>query len=67
MSSFDGYIAAFRSLAAGMQRREFLGLIGTAAWSFPRPGYDVQTNTGVSLVGLLILAKLDTTVAKEIE
>jgi hypothetical protein len=50
-----------------MQRREFLGLTGTAAWSFPRPGYDVQTNTGVSLVGLLIPAKLNTTVAKELE
>jgi hypothetical protein len=67
VSSFDSYIAAFRSWGAGVQRPEFLGLIGTAAWSFPRPGYDAQTNTGMSLVGRLIPAKLDTTVAKEIE
>jgi hypothetical protein len=66
VSSFDSYIAAFRSLGAGMQRREFLGLIGTAAWNFPRPGY-AQTNTGLPLVGLLIPAQSDTTVAKEIE
>jgi hypothetical protein len=66
VSSFDSYIAAFRSLGAGMQRREFLGLIGTAAWSFPRPGY-AQTNTGLPFVGLLIPAKSDTTVAKETE
>ena len=35
-----------------MQRREFIGLLGTAALSFPRPGY-AETNTGLPLVGYL--------------
>jgi putative ABC transport system substrate-binding protein len=35
-----------------MRRREFIGLIGTAAVSFPRPGY-AQTNAGLPLVGVL--------------
>ena len=35
-----------------MQRREFIGLIGTAALSFPRPGY-AQTKTDLPLVGVL--------------
>ena len=42
----------------GMQRREFIGLIGAAAVSFPRPGY-AQTNTDLPVVGLLLLQKLD--------
>ena len=33
-----------------MKRREFIGLIGTAALSFPRPGY-AQTGAGLPLVG----------------
>jgi len=47
-----------------MQRREFIGLIGTAALSFPRPGYG-QTKTDLPVVGLLLPPKLDTTVAKD--
>jgi putative ABC transport system substrate-binding protein len=35
-----------------MRRREFIGLIGTAALSFPRPGY-AQTQTSLPLVGVL--------------
>jgi ABC-type uncharacterized transport system substrate-binding protein len=35
-----------------MRRREFIGLIGTAALSFPRPGY-AETKTGLPLVGYL--------------
>ena len=46
-----------------MRRREFIGLIGTAALSFPRPGY-AQTKADLPLVGLLSLLKFDTTVAK---
>jgi putative tryptophan/tyrosine transport system substrate-binding protein len=41
-----------------MRRREFIGLIGTAALSFPRPGY-AQTKTDMPLVGLLMPAKSD--------
>jgi putative ABC transport system substrate-binding protein len=47
-----------------MRRRDFIGLIGTAALSFPRPGY-AQTKTDLPVVGLLLLLKPDTTVAKE--
>jgi putative ABC transport system substrate-binding protein len=47
-----------------MRRREFIGLIGTAALNFPRPGY-AQTKTDLPVVGFLLPAKLDTTVAKE--
>jgi putative tryptophan/tyrosine transport system substrate-binding protein len=47
-----------------MQRREFIGLIGTAALSFPRPGY-AQTKTDLPVVGLLLLQKPDTAVAKD--
>ncbi len=36
-----------------MRRRKFIGLIGAAAFSFPRPGY-AQTNTGLPLVGVLM-------------
>jgi putative ABC transport system substrate-binding protein len=35
-----------------MRRREFIGLIGTAALSFPRPGY-AETKTDLPLVGVL--------------
>jgi len=35
-----------------MRRREFFGLIGAAALSFPRPGF-AQTQTGLPLVGVL--------------
>ena len=47
-----------------MRRRDFIGLIGTAALSFPRPGH-AQTKTDMPLVGLLMPFKSDTTVAKE--
>jgi putative ABC transport system substrate-binding protein len=47
-----------------MRRREFIGLIGTAALSFPRPGY-AQTKTDMPLVGLLMPTKSDMTAAKE--
>jgi putative tryptophan/tyrosine transport system substrate-binding protein len=47
-----------------MRRREFIGLIGTAALSFTRPGY-AQTKTDLPVVGFLLPAKLDTTLAKE--
>jgi hypothetical protein len=33
-------------LEAGMQRRDFLGLIGATALSIPRPGY-AQTKTNM--------------------
>jgi putative ABC transport system substrate-binding protein len=49
----------YDQLEASMQRRDFLGLIGTAALSFPRPGY-AQTKTGLPLVGVLMIAKLET-------
>jgi putative ABC transport system substrate-binding protein len=41
-----------------MQRREFIGLIGAAALSFPRPGY-AQTNAGLPLVAVLMPFKQD--------
>src|SRR5215203_3362819 len=47
-----------------MRRREFIGLIGGAALSFPRPGY-AQTKTDLPVIGLLLPAKLDTVTAKE--
>ena len=47
-----------------MRRREFIGLIGTAALSFPRPGY-AQTKTIMPLVGLVLPFKPDTTVAQD--
>jgi hypothetical protein len=47
-----------------MQRREFIGLMGKAALSFPRPGY-AQTKTDLPVVGLLLPPRLDTTAAKE--
>src|SRR6266403_4596447 len=47
-----------------MRRREFIGLIGTATLSFPRPGY-AQTKTDLPVVGLLIVHKSETKTAKE--
>jgi putative tryptophan/tyrosine transport system substrate-binding protein len=47
-----------------MRRREFIGLIGTAALSFPRPGY-AQTKTDMPLVAVMLVLKSDTTAAKE--
>ena len=47
-----------------MRRREFIGLIGTAALSFPRPGY-AQTKTDLPVVGVLMIAKSETNNAKE--
>jgi putative tryptophan/tyrosine transport system substrate-binding protein len=47
-----------------MQRREFIGLMGAAALSSPRPGY-AQTKTGLPVVGLLLPLKSDTTFAKD--
>jgi putative tryptophan/tyrosine transport system substrate-binding protein len=47
-----------------MKRRQFVRLIGTAALGFPRPGY-AQTKTDLPVVGLLLLQKPDTTVAKD--
>jgi putative ABC transport system substrate-binding protein len=47
-----------------MQRREFIGLIGTAALSFPRPGY-AQTKTDLPVVGLMLVLKSDTTAARD--
>jgi hypothetical protein len=54
----------FRELGECMRRREFIGLMGTAALSFARPGY-AQTKTDMPVVGLLLLQKPDTTVAKD--
>ena len=50
-------------LGAGMQRREFIGLIA-AALSFPRPGY-AQTIAHMPLVGLLLVLKSDNPIAKD--
>jgi len=47
-----------------MRRREFIGLIGTAALSLPRPGY-AQTRTDLPVVGFLLPPKLDTAVARD--
>ena len=46
-----------------MKRRQFIGLIGTAALSLTRTGY-TQT-TDLPVVGLLLLQEPDTTVAKD--
>jgi putative ABC transport system substrate-binding protein len=43
-----------------MRRREFIGLMGTAASSFARPGY-AQTNTGLPLVAVLLTGAPDRT------
>jgi putative tryptophan/tyrosine transport system substrate-binding protein len=45
-----------------MRRREFIGLAGAAALSFPRPGYS-QTKSDLPVVGLFLVLKPDTTVA----
>jgi putative ABC transport system substrate-binding protein len=47
-----------------MRRRQFIGLIGTTALSFPRPGY-AQTKTDLPVVGVLLMSKPDTTAAKD--
>jgi ABC-type uncharacterized transport system substrate-binding protein len=47
-----------------MRRREFIGLIGTAALGFPRPGH-AQARTDLPVVGLLLPQKPDTAVAKD--
>ena len=47
-----------------MRRREFIGLIGATALSFPRPGH-AQTKPDMPLVGLLLPQKSDTTFAKD--
>jgi putative tryptophan/tyrosine transport system substrate-binding protein len=46
-----------------MRRREFIGLLGTAALSFPRPGH-AQTKTDLPVVGLVLPLKSDTTNAR---
>ena len=56
--------AAFWSLEVGMQRRDFLGLIGATALGISRPGY-AQTKTDMPLVGFLLPQKLETSIAKE--
>ena len=47
-----------------MQRREFIGLIGSVALSFPRPGY-AQTKTDLPVVGVLMISKSETNIAKD--
>lgn len=47
-----------------MKRREFIGLIGTAAWSFSRPAH-AQPKTTMPLVGLLLPLRSDSTSAKD--
>jgi putative ABC transport system substrate-binding protein len=46
-----------------MRRREFIGLIGVAALSFPRPGH-AQTRTDLPLVGFLMPFKSESEFAK---
>jgi hypothetical protein len=50
--------------AQGVQRRDFIGLIGATALSIPRLGY-AQTKTDMPLVGFLLVQKSDTTIAKD--
>jgi putative tryptophan/tyrosine transport system substrate-binding protein len=48
-----------------MKRREFIGLVGSAAaLNFLRPGY-AQTKTDLPVVGFLLPAKLDTRAGKD--
>jgi len=47
-----------------MRRREFIGLIGATALSFPRPG-NAQTNAAVPVVGVLMPFKQDTEPTRE--
>ena len=63
-SRLGSYTAVRRSLGAAMRRRAFIGLLGTAVLSIPRPGYS-ETRTNLPVVGLLLPPKLDTTRAKE--
>jgi putative ABC transport system substrate-binding protein len=51
MATCDARAALIRG--ALMRRREFIGLIGTAALSFPRPGF-AQTKTDLPVVALLL-------------
>jgi ABC-type uncharacterized transport system substrate-binding protein len=51
-------------LEAGVQRRDFIRLIGATALSIPRPGY-TQTQTDMPLVGLLVVQKPDMTAVNE--
>ena len=46
-----------------MRRREFIGLLGTAALSLPRPGH-AQARTDLPVVGFLLPPRLDTAAAK---
>lgn len=48
-----------------MRRREFIGLIGTAALSYPQPGY-AQTSADLPLIGVLVPTKQDTELARQI-
>jgi len=48
-----------------MQRREFIGLIGATALSFPQPGY-AQTNTSLPLVGFLAPSNQDSEFARRV-
>jgi hypothetical protein len=65
-SRLDSYIAAYIYIPLGalMRRREFIGLLGTAALSLSRPGH-AQTRTDLPVIGFLLPAKLDTAAAKE--
>jgi putative ABC transport system substrate-binding protein len=47
-----------------MRRRDFIGMVGATALSFPRPGY-TQTNTGLPLVGVLLPSKQDAEFTRE--
>jgi putative ABC transport system substrate-binding protein len=47
-----------------MRRREFMGLIGAAALSFPRSGY-AQTKTDLPVVGFLLGQKSDSKIGKD--
>ena len=58
----EGAFAArvsFKFLGASIRRREFIGLIGTAALSFPRLGY-AETKTDLPVVGVLMTNKSET-------
>src|SRR6266478_68579 len=57
--SLDGYSDRIDPWGRNMRRREFIGLIGTAALISPRPGY-AQNNTTLPLVGVLVVPKEDT-------
>jgi ABC-type uncharacterized transport system substrate-binding protein len=63
MSRLESYTAAPRTLGAVMRRREFIGLLGTAALSMPRRGH-AQTKTDLPVVGFVTALKSDSTNAK---